>query len=144
MFSGGEETTSLRSLEWMFLCMSLGFFGQRSQQLVFLSLVVWMKLLIKRERLVLNSEYHFTYYHKHPPQTAKRIWIPMGLRHLVEERKENRANFREEQKAVWATASSFLFRKFTRFLAPEREPAFFLFWFFFSFVRTKEKRISPW
>jgi hypothetical protein len=31
----------------------------------------------------------------------------MGLRHLVEERKENRANFREEQKAVWATASSF-------------------------------------
>ena len=68
VFWGGEETTSLCSLEWGF---------------------------------------HFTYHQIDTPQTAKRIWIPMGFRHLVEERKENRANFREEQKAVWATASSF-------------------------------------
>ena len=57
--------------------------------------------------LVRVDVFHFTYHQIDTPQTAKRIWIPMGFRHLVEERKENRANFREEQKAVWATASSF-------------------------------------
>ena len=31
----------------------------------------------------------------------------LTFRHLVEERKENRVNFRKEQKAVWALASSF-------------------------------------
>ena len=44
---------------------------------------------------------------KHPPQTAKRIWIPIGFRPLVEEREEFFALSREEEKAVWALASSF-------------------------------------
>ena len=46
-------------------------------------------------------------WENHPPQTAKRIWIPMGFRPLVEEREEFFALSREEEKAVWALASSF-------------------------------------
>ena len=99
VFWGGEETTSLRSLEWMFLCMSPRFFGQSPQQLVFTS--------FRMTNSVKKYIIPFSYHKIDAPQTAKRIWMPMGFRHLVEERKENRANFREEQKAVWATASSF-------------------------------------
>ena len=67
------------------------------------------------ERSEGSREHHST---NHPPQTAKRkisvtsfyepptsnseahLSPPLGDRPLVEEREENRANFREEQKAV--------------------------------------------
>ena len=96
------------------------------------SLVIGYLLDVSMKKLTLESCTSNSEAHLSPP---------LEDRHLVEGVKKI-GRISVKNKKLFERSEFFLFRKSTRFLAPEREPAVFLFCYLFSFCSQKEKSNS--